>query len=152
MEDLAQLIEVLHHQGQQAAEGVVTGHRRSAQQRIEAAHIAQFAVASQLAQQGCGRGVLEDDAGQHRVPCRSDGVVITATASKLLEQTDKVLIRKHRQHQAQAVQIAVGLDVLPTEHVRLYDRRHLRPFWLGWELRNPFDPGQGGLIHCRVDK
>jgi hypothetical protein len=68
VEDLEQLVEMLHHHGQQATEGIFAGYRLGAQQRVEAAHIAQLAVASQLAQQGSSRGVLEDDAGQHRVP------------------------------------------------------------------------------------
>jgi hypothetical protein len=54
---------------------------------------------------------------------------------------DEWLVRKSRQHKPQAVQIAIVLDVLPTEDIGLYNRRQCRPPWLGVDSFNPFDPG-----------
>jgi hypothetical protein len=68
--------------------------------------------------------VLVDDPGQQRIPDGPDGVVVPTTAPALLEQADEALVGQRREHQAYAVQIAVGFNVLPTEHVGLYDARH----------------------------
>jgi len=65
----------------------------------------------------------KDAASQHGVPHGPYRVVVAAFAPALLEMTNEEFVGEGREHEPKSVQIAIALDVLPTEDVGLYNRR-----------------------------
>jgi len=132
MEDVEQSVAVVADQLEEAAEGVLGRHGRSALVRFEAAQLAQLCVAPQLAEQGGGVRMLEHDSGDERVPCGPDRVVVASLVPALLQERNEALVGQRVQHELESVQVTGCVYLLPGEQPFLWDPCHeplLRQAW-----------------------